>query len=272
MKLDFDKFVMSQSKLKQLEKEENCPRFWFESYVTESIPRTPNIFMAKGLYFESLCIGENAHDEEPIEPPSTLFSKGKWTAQGLRVKTQAKRFNNWFSPKSKNFQGHTITEVQKKVSGNIGGLYWEGIIDFMTKDQEGKEYIWDLKHTEDVENTKSVYGWGNYQQLDYVQQIVYGELFKQQEKKEADGVYMLVMDSSTKYGHKRIPVYGWGSETSLLEIDMRTEAFKETVEHYNINGWPEITNRWECEMCTVKDCPVRWQPNMGFKDVEGVKL
>ena len=271
-KLDLSKFIMSQSKLKDFENEDGCPMFWWFKYV-DGTAKISSDAMEQGLYFESECIDAHAHDDELISVPVSVEKNQKPTALGKRMASQVDKFKDWFDEESETYQGHIITDVQLKLSGIIGGLQWEGTADFMTEKEPKSQYMWDLKHTADVTNTFGDYGWGNYQNLDYLQQVVYNELYEQQEKRSLDGIYMLVMDSSTKQGHKRIKVdITWDTPATLKEVEDRLDDFKETVDYYNENGWPKITCKRECETCPFKKCPKKWKENLGFNDVDSIYL
>jgi hypothetical protein len=261
-------FVLSQSKVKKLLEEGSCPRHWFEKYVNESVPRIASEAMLKGLYFEYHCFGENAHDDDPPEAPLSIYKNGKFTAEGKRLDQQIYKFRDWFDQEHPTFQGHTIIATQVKVSGTINNHYIEGIIDFVTE-MDGKIYLWDLKYTADVSNTFGDFGWGNYENMDYFQQdlyfYLYNEMFPEQ---AAESTFVLVMDSSLKFGHKRIPIVHLSD--TLEVIKERLDEFDSAVDFYNKEGWSRITCKSECEVCPVEDCPFKWKEHLGFNDVEPI--
>jgi len=245
-----DKFIWTQSAIKDLEKPETCPSRWKAQWVDRLFRSPTSEAAAYGNYFEYLCIGANAKGEVTTDLPRN--KDGTKTATQKRIEQQAELFKQMFNPESPSYLGYDIADTQVKLVGEIEGIPIEG-----TADITGATVLTDLKLTEDIENTRTQYGWGHpVENLDLLQQVLYAELFRQQ-LGIVPKVNLLVFEHGTQMRVKIINLEI--SEDSLVSCKARIVAAQRVLDHYNDKGWVYDPSKKECEGCKVQDCPVRFR-------------
>lgn len=247
-----NKFYLTQTALKDLEKDTTCPDRWRALWLDKEILFPSNEDMDKGKYFEWLCLGGGAITGEDVtDLPRT--ATGRKTVDHIRIDEQAERFNQLFDPAGPDFQGFEITrsQIELKVEDR------KGTIDFESKDvTTGELWINDLKLTRDAESTRSQYGWGHdWVDLDMVQLVHYRDLYT-----DVYGVTprvgLWVFDYSPnkqiKFGEIVI------SEKAKEKKELRFETAFEVIDLYKKNGWTKIPSEHECKNCKLS-CPVRYK-------------
>jgi len=251
---EYKDFYLSQTAVKDLEKDTTCPDRWRAQWLTKELHFPSNEDMDKGKYFEWRAIGAGAISGEDVtDLPRT--GAGKKTADHIRIDEQVERFKNLFDPNHPEFQGFEIinTQVEMKVGNR------KGTIDFVTTHLETKEtWINDLKLTRDATSTRSEYGWGHdWKDLDLMQMVHYRDLYSETFK-IVPRVALWVFDYSPmkiiKIGELLI------SQKAVDKKNLRFESAAEVIELYNKNGWVKLPSEKECKDCKL-NCEFRKKPD-----------
>ncbi|HEY0751391.1 MAG TPA: hypothetical protein VGD26_09550 [Chitinophagaceae bacterium] len=245
-------FFLTQTALKDLEKDTTCPDRWRALWLDKEIEFPSNEDMDKGKYFEWLCLGGGAISGEDVtDLPRT--ATGRKSAEHTRIDEQAERFQQLFSPSNIDFQGFEITRSQIELK--VGNR--KGTIDFETKHlQTGEIWINDLKLTRDAESTRSQYGWGhNWSDLDMVQLVHYRDLYT-----DVYGITPRVGLWVFDYSPNKLVKFGEVviSEKAREKKELRFETALEVIELYKKNGWTKIHSEYECKSCKLS-CSVRFK-------------
>jgi hypothetical protein len=255
-------FVWSQSALKDLEKDTTCPLRWSEQWLNRAFKVKATEPQDIGNYGEYLIIGKNAKADAVTDLPKT--SKGEKTAVQKRVEAQAKRVKEMFDPKSENYIGLQIKDVQVPLSGALGDLPVQGTADIIAvEDTNGDVWLIDIKFTEDAFSTRTGYGWGHpIEEQDLVQQVLYSYLYHQQTGLMPK-VKLIVVE------------YGTGERIRNIDLTIRDWRVTDMVDRfvqannvvnlYQENGWVAIPSEKECEQCPL-DCPLRKIPTSIFSE------
>lgn len=248
-------FTWSQSALKDLEKETTCPARWKGQWIDKLFKGFTSEAADYGNYFEYLCIGGSAHGGPVTDLPR--LANGSKSATQKRIEMQASLFNEMFDPLSKQFAGYSIMDTQTVLKGEVGGVYIEGVADILG-DFHGEPTILDLKLTEDIDNVRTVYGWGNpTEDIDLLQQVLYQDLYKQM-----TGVllptHLLVFEHGPKMRVKIIRLNI--SERKRQECYERFIAGSSVVDQYNETKWVRTPSEKECKACGLLECGKRFRP------------
>ena len=251
-KSEEDIFYLTQTALKDLEKDTTCPDRWRALWLDKEISFPSNEDMDKGKYFEWLCLGGGAITGEDVtDLPRT--TTGRKSIEQIRIEEQAARFQQLFDPSNIDFQGFEITrsQIEMKVKDR------KGTIDFECKDVKTEElWINDLKLTRDAESTRSQYGWGhNWLDLDLVQLVHYAALYEQSfgiRPRCAIWVFDYSPSKLVKFGEVVI------SDKAREKKELRFETAFEVIDLYKQRGWTKIPSENECKNCKLS-CPVRFQ-------------
>lgn len=246
-------FKLTQSALKDLEAETTCPLRWKTQWIDKNIPFGTNEHMDKGNYFEYLCIGKNAVEGKPVDPP--LTSTGKKPVAIERIEQQAAMFKRMFDPMDDKFIGHSIVNTQLELPSHEER---EGTVDFETIDVDSEKWIFDLKLTADADSTRTEYGWGNNpEDMDLVQLVHYYDLYRKKFFIRPK-VGILVFDYSPRMNIKFLDITI--TEDAVEEKNYRFAKANNVMDLYNEKGWSRIPSLSECEKCPI-DCPKRILPN-----------
>jgi hypothetical protein len=253
-------FYLTQTSLKDLERQETCPWRWKEQWLEGTIPFKSNEMMDKGKYFEQLILGSGAISGDEVNDLPRL-KNGEKSAEHLRIDAQAERCKRMlFDEKDPEYLGFSVIATQLEVKvGNRKGTY-----DIHAWDQESWDWVIDLKLTSDLTSDRTQYGWGNdWASLDLVQITHYQDLFLQKFGKRPR-MGLLVMDYSTQkramFGEICI------SENKLREKENRFKMAENVIDLYKTNGWVKIPNVKECEACPLK-CDMRIDESKLIKKV-----
>lgn len=245
-------FYLTQTALKDLEKDTTCPDRWRALWLDKEIEFPSNEDMDKGKYFEWLCLGGGAISGEDVtDLPRT--ATGRKSIDHIRIDEQAERFKQLFDPKNPDYQGFQITRAQIELK--VGNR--KGTIDFETQDiVTGEFWINDLKLTRDAESTRSQYGWGHaWTDLDMVQLVHYRDLYT-----DVYGITPRVGLWVFDYSPAKLVKFGEVviSNKAREKKELRFEVAFEVIELYKQNGWTKLPSESECKTCKLS-CPVRYQ-------------
>jgi hypothetical protein len=258
-------FVWTQSAVKDLEKDQTCPSRWKGQWLDRAFKSTTSEAANYGNYFEYLVIGANAKGEVISDLPRTL--KGDKTTTQRRIEAQAAIAKEMlFDKLAKSYLGYSPVDTQVKLSGAIAGIQAEGTLDIeATQDADGYPTIIDLKCTEDIGSTRTVYGWGNpTEEMDLLQQVLYQQLYFQQH-----GVLPKMVLMVFEHGlQQRIKIINIKiGDRKIEEMMERFMACKETVELYTKKGFTFYPSEKECKNCPLT-CDKRFkQQQIIFENV-----
>jgi hypothetical protein len=239
-------FIWTQSAVKDLEKEETCPSRWKGLWLDKLWKTKASEAADYGNYFEYLCIGANAKGEAIKDLPR-LVNGNKSTTQ-KRIELQAARYKDFTDPLSKSFLGYETIDTQVHLKGFINGVETEGTAD-MLMSRDGIPVIADLKLTEDLDNVRTKYGWGNpTKDIDLIQQVLYGKLYEQMTGIVPERI-LLVFEHGPKMRAKLIKLSVTGDKISEMEFRITTA-----------NGWTHDPSEKECGACQISSCLKRYKP------------
>ncbi len=214
-------------------------------------PVTPP--MAMGLHFEDLVLGSTATDD--ALPPLPTTSTGKETIDVKRMWQQAKRVSELV----RNIEefGYKLSDTQKIVHYEPApGAEIRGVIDFMAINAEGKECMFDLKLTKDLSNTYGDYAWGNVENMDLFQQVVYQLAWEQETGTELAENNLLVVDYSPEL---RIKLFKLNiTDFARDQARDRILGTMNVIEHYEANGFSVDPSEKECGKCPLS-CSSRFE-------------
>ncbi len=249
-----DKFTWSQSALKDLEKTITCPARWKAQWIDKLFKSFTSEAADYGNYFEYLCIGGSAHGDAVTDLPRT--TTGAKTATQKRIEAQAELFKEMMDRSSEKYLGYEIQSTQTKLRGYIGNCYVEGVADIITALVGDKSCIVDLKLTEDLDNVRTEYGWGNAtEDIDLLQQVLYQELYFQMYGVKPP-MHLLVFEHGLKQRVKVIKLNI--SDKKVQDCFERFEAGSEVVDMYNATKWSKIPSNQECKNCKL-ECDKRFK-------------
>jgi hypothetical protein len=242
-------FTFSQTALKDLEKETTCPSRWNAQWLEGIISFEPNIYMERGLFFESLAIGGGAKDQIVLDLPR--LRNGNKSTNQIRIEEQAENFSQQFNPTHKRFLGFTIVQTQLVLNANGKS----GVIDFLAMDENSNPCIFDLKSTYNLKRG----WWADIDAVDFLQQYHYHDLYMQ--------------TFSVPKGKKLrnlLAIYDYSPQknTLITELDVTKERIKavnerfdagvEVVKMYKEKGWTTDPSENECKNCPLK-CKDRYE-------------
>lgn len=249
-------FIWTQSAVKDLEKEETCPARWKGLWLDKLWKPKASEAADYGNYFEYLCIGANAKGEAIKDLPR-LANGSKSTTQ-KRIELQALRYKDFVDPLSKKFLGYEQLDTQVHLKGLINGVETEGTAD-MLMSRDGRPVVADLKLTEDLDNIRTKYGWGNpTQDMDLIQQVLYGELYEQMFGVVPERI-LLVFEHGPKMRAKLIRLNV--TESSKESMQYRIQTADNLVKIYEEKGWTYDPSEKECKSCEIANCSRRFKQN-----------
>lgn len=256
-------FTVSQSSLKDLERDDCCPYKWKLSWI-DRIRQEPSVYMNQGSYFETKCLGEGAiKGQDVIDLPR--LNNGDKSAVHKRIDDQVIKFNEIIH----NDLNHKIIDTQRviktEVTLNDGTIVeLRGVVDFdSVKDDE--EWLWDLKLTGNVNSTFGPYPWGDLDRFDFTQQIMYN-MIQKLSKGSGKRMGMAVFDTSVNKGVKVFEVSPSIEDEELLML--RIESFVKALKYYKENGFTKYASKKECSKCPFLDkCESRFKEDEIVEEV-----
>jgi hypothetical protein len=254
----YPNFYLTQTSVKDLEKDETCPARWKGQWLENLIRFPSNEDMDKGKYFEYLCLGGGATTDEVTDLPR--MANGRKYIDQIRIEEQAENFKRFFDPASPDFQGHTIIDRQVLIHSDNA----KGTIDFVTIDLEGKVWINDLKLTKDASSDRSKWGWGNdWRTLDWLQMQHYKDLYKTIEVEPNVGMWIFDYSPSKRVKFGEICI----SSNAIFDKEIRFNAAAEVIDMYEERGWSKLPSESECRNCTLH-CDKRFKTGV----IERIKI
>lgn len=244
-----DKFYLSQSALKDLEREDGCPEKWYRTWVTKEIKTVATEPMLYGSYGEYLCLGAGAPGTTSVTDLPRL-KNGEKSAVQLRIEEQAERFRALIvDEQSPEWLGYRILNKQIPLKSEDTS----GAVDFdAVHVATGGIWIIDLKFTGDMTRN-----WGDLFNKDFIQLTHYRDLYASTFNL-VPSVGLLVMDFSPKKELKFIELSI--SKQKIYEKDSRFNAAREAIELYNQHGWTKLPRQSECSSCPLQ-CDKRMTPS-----------
>jgi hypothetical protein len=242
--------------IKDLERSDGCPYKWYHNWVHKAIPREGTDAMDYGRYFETLVIGGSAHDEGLHELP--LLKNGKKSAINIRIDEQAGYAISMLQdPECPDYMDLEMYETQVELSNKDMNI--RGIADITGRLLDGRHALIDLKLTADVSSTYGAYSWGEPENMDFFQQVLYGYLYEQIYGVKPVNLLM-VFDHSPNLGRKVIEIEV--EDYSYDQMFDRIESFEEALLYYEENGFTKAPSKKECEDCPFVDigCDVPFAP------------
>ena len=270
MDIDCGVFVINKSLIGQFmyngQEEPHCPYQVFMHYISKEWESKPTESMQKGLFFETLTIGQSADGTGVTDLPRG--KKGNKSVDQIRIEEQALIFNQMYPQyhmiiikegRNRNVQIPFCTEWKDPKYKNFDDLkiYLKGVIDIVSPISVGhynyNMCIIDLKLTKNRFSTYGKYSWGNVEQMDHTQPLLYSY---------GTGLPFMywVFDyqaDNDKRGHKFFPVKTQNAEDSAdPELQTRYNEFHETIRktiryliQYHNEGWPRKANYDSCKNC-----------------------
>lgn len=235
-------FKLSQTAMKDLEKEETCPAA-FQSRWLEKLEDSKSSWpMTLGHYFETHCIGGGAHGQKVEELPKQ--KNGSPYIDEKRVNAQIEAFRAMFQTDSPYFCGYYIQEVQEFLETRL----CRGVIDFMIQDKKANDFISDLKLTKDLDNDFGDFQWKDQERIDFTQQVFYSLLYE-----KVHGVSLPLKVFVFEYGPKlRKKVFNVDINPSTRrDVVARIGAALDTIDYWYEKGFP---CRADPETCDSQLC------------------
>lgn len=248
MQEEVKEFFLTQTALKDLEKDTTCPDRWRGLWLDKELTFPSNEDMDKGKYFEWLCLGGGAVTGQDVtDLPRT--GQGKKTVDQIRIEEQVERFKELFNPAHQDYQGHTITGTQLELKSNGR----KGTIDF--ESHVGQQpWINDLKLTKDATSTRSQYGWGHdWSELDLIQLVHYADLYFDNygvQPKIGLWVFDYSPEKLVRFGEVVV------SKRAKEKKEFRFQTAIEVIDLYKQNGWTKLPSENECKACRL-NCQFR---------------
>lgn len=239
--------ILTQTCVKDLEKEETCPYRWMKQWIEKDPSlKLSSEDLSKGKFFEYLVLGSGAIEGEDVKDLPRLRDGSKSTDQ-LRIEEQAFRIKKaLFDKNDPDYLGFEIKSVQRHLSVNDES----GTLDIEAIDNKDNIWIIDLKLTKDLSSDRTKYGWGNdWSTIDLIQLTHYKELYNKVYNDVNPRVGLLVADYSPKkqieFGEILI------SNFKLNEKRKRFAKAREVIALYEKNEWIKYPSFNECKNCPL---------------------
>ena len=241
------------------EKLDYCPKKNYETVITKKYWQPPTEKMLEGLFLEQALIGRSNSDDVVDDLPRDKRNGNKKTAQ-IRLE---KHIADWDNIKEQHGIIVTDTNVQVKhklkwendyfdnvyiggtadlISPFKGDVWWHD--KFISVDYEMA--IIDIKKTDNLINTFGDYCWGDYDNMDKFQLVLYARIF---------GLPTLyyVFDTTKELRRKAYHVPIDDSEGLMLykECEQTIDKMIQIILFYEKNGWVTNPSQRNCKNCPV---------------------
>ena len=233
-------FFLSQSALKDLERDDVCPAKWHGTWMTGEITTATTEPMNNGNYGEYLCLGGGAPGRTTITDLPRLRGGDKSVVQ-LRIEEQAEKFKQLFiDEKHPDWLGFHIGGKQIPLKDDKD----QGTLDFDAINLvEGDTWIFDLKFTGSMPRI-----WGDLYSKDFIQLVHYRDLY-QHNFGIVPRVGIIVLDYSPRKELKFIELEI--SKQKVDEKNLRFDAAWAAIKEYGEKGWTRSPSPGECESCPL---------------------
>ena len=237
-------FVLSQTSLKDFES--GCGRKWYHKWILKEIPFYSNEMMNKGKYFEYLCVGGSAKEDDLVVDLPRKKNGDKYIDQ-VRIEEHASYFtDHLFNPSSDKYLGFSIEDVQIPLFNK--DRTERGVLDIECSDKNKYPVIIDLKLTKDLTSTHHPMSWGHPEdQLDTTQAVNYQFLGKERYGVIPRFIY-LVFDLSPQLRRKKFEVVS--TQESFHDLQGRKDNLWEALDNNNFQ-WKEQPSKQDCEYCPL---------------------
>lgn len=166
-------YLLNQSGLKGLEKEDTCFKKWYHREVLGEFKMSSTIYMDRGNYFEHLCLGDRARDYEAVtELP--LLKNGEKPVAHQRLEQQAARFKDFVNPAHPDFKGLIFLDTQISYKNLELGRRGDADIRAL-RVKDNAIVILDLKCTAKINTNPKFnpFSWADPKRVDFTQQAYY---------------------------------------------------------------------------------------------------
>jgi hypothetical protein len=259
---DIINLYVSQSLIKKFffkgNERDYCPRFIKEVYVNGSqvVPSTES--QLKGLYFETLCLGETTSGSSVTDLPRK--KNGEKRIEQVRIDEQALKFPLVLK--------HNDMKVLSKHERKVGifnssfpfNVFITGELDFTTpitfKGKYIPKVVCDLKLTKDISSDFGAFAWGDPARMDHIQGDIYSWLWG------LPFFYAVFDYKSSIREHDIIPVNtieyqeAFGHNEKYEEARQRRQDTNESIRKtislildYELNGWIRKRCPDHCRLC-----------------------
>jgi hypothetical protein len=241
-----------------------CPLKMFVTHIDKQYPFEETNAMRYGKYLESLLLGCTA-DGEPLTDLPRDKRTGNKSVYQKRIEQHA---SLWDMRKEqygiivnkegdmKNIQMRTFKKWESKNFSDITiNIYATADLISPFKDN-GINYdmaIIDIKGTGDVNNTFGNYCWGNPQNIDPFQLVLYSRIF------DIPKTLFIVMDWSKNVGFKIVPINVDPNHNDPIksnEAKLRIKTMEQTIDSfiadlafYDKSGWKAEPTKDNCKGC-----------------------
>lgn len=253
--------MFSQSKIKQLNGPNLCPRKFKLSTMEEKYPSLPSESMIKGQLFEWLAL-ESPNREGQI-PKLKKKNNGQPTADEVRIVQQAQ-----LAKKLIPMLG--MTPVSNRVAAMIdlddpGPISISVLLDLLVWYQpkgaaQARPYIVDTKLTANINSTFGDFCWGTPWNMDHTQAYIYMNVMSQLLGQPVGFIY-LVFDYKTNPDYTVIEMADSAVNQSQVREALR-RAY-DTLMRMDAAGYPPVPSYEACRTCTIPGCSLR----TGVKEV-----
>ncbi len=238
--------LLSQTLVKDLEREEACPFKWKEQWIEKNpLLKLQSDDLDRGKYFEWLAIGGGAiAGEDVVDLPR--LATGKKSIDQLRIEQQAERCKRMlFDPTDKEYLGFRLVSTQLELRVDDE----RGTADITAHDANNDIWILDLKLTKDLSSDRTKYGWGNaWEELDLLQQIHYEDLYeKQYGIRPKMGLLVFDYTPQMRVEFGEIIISNLRRENKKLRFD----AVREVIKQYERTEWIKYPSVKECSKCSL---------------------
>lgn len=253
---------ISQSLIKEFlykgEDIEFCPQFVKEVMITGEQKILSTESQLKGLYFETLCLGETSNSNMINDLPRK--KNGEKKIDQIRIEEQAMLF-----PQILKSHGMEVLSKHGKKIGQFESsfpfnVFVTGEYDFRSpiifNNIEIPVAIIDLKLTKDLDSDFGPYAWGNPKAMDHIQGDIYSWLWN------APFFYLVADYKANDRRWEIIPVNtlkfqdAIGHDEYYNDAKQRREDTRESIRKtvrliidFYFNGWTRIRNTKQCQKC-----------------------
>ena len=248
------RIIFGTTFIKAFRDDSACPKKLLEYFLLGNFSSPQTEAMLKGNYFEYLCLGATADDQQIPELPR-LKAKDKDSGEfkkstdHLRIDAQAKLFPDVLS----NYK-IIVTEVQKSLRHEMGEFVIATKADIFGSihDPENgfvEEAYVDLKLTKDINNTFGDFQWHDPETRDHTQAFLTVATHYKMTGRIAK-FYYLVFDYKEDSEH--ILVEKRVTANDIFEFFETVRTIIEKIAELNEQQWPTNPSWNNCENCLLK--------------------
>jgi len=239
--------ILSQSLVKDLEREEGCPYKFHQQWIEKNpLLKIKSEDMDKGSYFEKLAIGSGAIKGEEVQDLPRLASGAKSVDQ-KRIELQADRcYRMLFNASDPDYLGFRVLNTQLRLEKNGRS----GVLDIVAHYKDNSLWVIDLKLTKDLSSDRTKYGWGNdWSEIDLLQLVHYQDLyFDYFGERPIMGLLVFDYSPQMRVEHAKINI----SNRRHEDKEERFKRAEEVINLYEQKGWIKYPSLNECRTCPLQ--------------------